>query len=81
MFLGAFGSWQVGGQKLFESVRNLVGSDILDILESLLSGGEWLIGGELDHLRESFERANGFLNLTKLSSCGIELFLFEEAIS
>jgi hypothetical protein len=53
----------------------------LNVTESLLSGGEWLIGGELDHLRESLQRANSLLDLTKLASSGIEFFLFEKAVA
>ena len=71
----------MGGQKLFESVRNSIGSNILNVSESLFCGGEWLISGKLDHLRESFQRANSLLDLTKLASSGIEFFLFEKAVA
>ena len=81
LLLGRLGGGQVGGQKLFESVRNSIGSNILNVSESLLSSGEWLIGSELDHLRESLQRANGLLDLTKLASSGIEFFLFEKAVA
>jgi hypothetical protein len=81
LLLGGLGGRQVGGQKLFESVRNSVGSDILNVFKSLLSSGKWLIGGELDHLRESLQRANGLLDLAKLASSGIEFFLFEKAVA
>ena len=81
LLLGGLGGRQVGGQKLFESVRNSVGSDILNVFKSLLSSGKWLIGGELYHLRESLQRANGLLDLAKLASSGIEFFLFEKAVA
>jgi len=71
----------VGGQKLFERVRNFVCGNILNVFKGLLGGSEWLIGCKLDHLGEPLKRSNGFLYLAELSSSSIELLLLEEAVS
>ena len=81
LLFSALSSWQVGRQKRFERVRDLVLGDILDVLESFFSGSEWLIGSELDHLGESLKRANGFLNLAKLTAGSVEFLLLEKAIT
>ena len=66
LLLGALGGWQMGGQELLESVGNLKLTNGCDILEGLLSSGEWLVSCELDHFRESFKRSDSLLNLSEL---------------
>ena len=50
LLLGALGGGEVSGQEAFERVCHLVVSDGSDVLESLLGGGEGLVGCQLDHL-------------------------------
>jgi len=56
-------------------------SDGQDVLEGLLSSGEWLIGNEFDHLRESLQGADRLLDFGKVAASLIVLFLLKEAIA
>ena len=81
LLLGALCSWQVSSQEVFERVCDLVLSDSLDVVEGFLGGGEWLVSGELEHLAESLDVSDSFLDLGELTACFVEFFLFEEAVS
>jgi len=80
LFLRALSGWKVSGQEVFERVCNLTSSDGSDIFKSLFGGSEWLIGCELDHLAESLDVSDGFLDLGELATSFIEFFFFKEAV-
>jgi hypothetical protein len=81
LLLGRLGCGKVLDQEVFEQGGHLDVGDALDVLESFLSGREWLEGLKFDLFAESLKVVYSFLNLGDLATSLVVLFFLEKAVA
>ena len=81
LLLGRLGCGKVLHQEVFEQGGHLDVGDALDVLESFLSGREWLECLKFHLFAESLKVVNSFLYLGDLATSLVVLFLLEKAVA
>ena len=81
LLLGRLGCGKVLHQEVFEQGGHLDVGDALDVLESFLSGREWLECLKFHLFAESLKVINSLLYLCDLATSLVVLFLLEKAVA
>ena len=81
LLLGRLGCGKVLDQEVFEQGGHLDVGDALNVLESFLSGREWLERLKFDLFAESLKIVDSFLDLGDLTTSLVVLFFLEKAVA